>query len=164
MIRNISPNRAVVFAVGAFVLYWITAMFVPPLVLRDVFNSLAFGTAIVITVTWLPSALKAVKENADSGEWQLILAIFIVWFVVMCQRVYVILFNWYDRPDAWAMSAIAGFWPYSYMIAGLLFLSAPGVQGDGIKGRALGAMIAAVALGSLIAGILIGASISTAPA
>jgi hypothetical protein len=164
MIKNVSPNRAILFAVGAFVAYWLAALFVPPLVLRDVFNSLAFGTAIVITVTWMPSAMKAVKENADTGEWQLILAIFVVWFVVLCQRVYTILFNWYDRPDAWANSAVAGFWPYSYMIAGLLFLSAPGVQGDGIKNRSIWAMITAVALGSLIAGILIGASISTAAA
>ena len=161
MIRSLTPNRAIVFAVVAFLAYWIASMFVPALVLRDVFNSLAFGTAIIITITWAPSAFRAVKEGADSGEWQLILAIFIVWFVVLCQRTYVIVFNAYDRPEAWTTSAISGFWPYSYMIAGLLFLSAPGVNGDRIETRAIWAIVAAVAIGSLIAGILIGASIST---
>lgn len=157
----ITPNRAILFAVGAFILYWIASIFVPAIVLRDVFNSLAFGTAVIITITWMPSAIKAVRENAGSGEWQLILAIFIVWFVVMCQRVYVILFNWHGRPQEWADSAISGFWPYSYLIAGLLFLSAPGVHSEGIKARAVWAIVAAVAIGSLLAGILIGASIST---
>lgn len=161
MVRSLTPNRAVVFAVLSFIAYWIAAMFVPPLVLRDVFNSLAFGAAIIITITWGPSAYRAVKENADTGEWQLVLAIFMVWFVVLCQRVYVILYNWYDRPDAWANSAISGFWPYSYALAGLLFLSAPGVKGDGIESKAIWTIIAAVALGSLVAGVLIGASIST---
>ena len=161
MIRSITPNRAIVFAVAAFLLYWIASLFVPALVLRDVFNSLAFGTAIIITITWFPAAIRALKEGADSGEWQLILAIFIVWFVVLCQRIYVITFNWYDRPEAWALSPISGFWPYSYTLAGILFLSAPGVSGNTFRSQAIWAIVAAVAIGSLIAGILIGASIST---
>lgn len=160
MIRTLSPNKAVVFAVLGLTVYWIAAIIVPPSVLRDVFNSLAFGTAIIITITWFPSAARAMKEGADSGEWQLILAIFIVWCVVLAQRVYVIAFNWAGRPDAWADSAISGFWPYSYMISGLLFLSAPGVTDDKIGGRAIWSIVFAVAIGSLIAGILIGTSIS----
>lgn len=161
MIRRITPNSAVVFAVVAFVAYWIMSLMVPPLLLRDIFNSLAFGTAIIITITWAPAAVRAIKENADSGEWQLILAIFLVWFVVLIQRIYVIAFNWHGRPEAWAVSPVAGFWPYSYMIAGLLFLSAPGVKDDRIEKRAIWAMLSAVGVGCLIAGILIGASIST---
>lgn len=161
MIRTITPNRAVVFAVGAFIAYWLAAIFVPSLVLRDIFNSLAFGTAIIITFTRWPSAVRAIKEGAESGEWQLILAIFLVWFVVLAQRIYVITFNWMGRPEAWSEAPIAGFWPYSYMIAGLLFLSAPGVTGDKMGSRAIWSIVMAVAIGSLIAGILIGASIST---
>jgi hypothetical protein len=161
MVRALTANRAVVFAILSFIAYWIAAMFVPPLTFRDVFNSLAFGAAVIISITWGPSAYRAVKENADTGEWQLVLAIFMVWFVVLCQRIYVIVYNWYDRPDAWANSAISGFWPYSYMLAGLLFLSAPGVKGDGIESKAIWTIIAAVALGSLVAGVLIRASIST---
>ena len=159
--KTIVPNRAVVIAVLAPLAYWLASFVVPAHLLRDIFNSLAFGTAIIITLTWAPSALRALRENADTGEWQLILAISVLWFVVMCQRSYVIAFNWMGRPDSWSDSALAGFWPYSYALAGLLFLSAPGVEGDGLRSRALWAMIAAVAIGSLLAGILIGASIST---
>lgn len=161
MIRRLSPNRAVVFAVLAFLGYWIASMFVPALILRDVFNSLAFGTAIIITVTWGPAAFRAMRESADTGEWQLVLAIFLVWVVVAIQRVYVIVFNAYGRPEAWADSAISGFWPYSFLISGLLFLSAPGVDGDKFKSNAVWAIVAAVGIGALVAGILIGAAIPT---
>lgn len=161
MIQSVTPNRAIVFAVGGLVLYGILAMFVPPLILRDVFNSLAFGTAVVITLTWFPSAVKAVREGAASGEWMLISAIFLMWLVAMVQRLYAILFNYYGRPDAWAESAISGFFPYSYMICGLLFLSAPGVRTGGLKRSAMWALVAAFSIGSLLAGILIGASISS---
>lgn len=157
----ITPNRAAIFAVLALVFYGIVAAFLPPLILREVFNSLAWGGALIITITWLPAAWKAVRENADSGEWQLILAIFIVWAVVTMQRTYVIAFNWMGRPDGWANSAVAGFWPYSYMIAAMLFLSAPGVKGGKLESRSIWSMIIAVGIGCLLAGFLLGASIST---
>jgi len=157
----VTPNRAVVFAVLSFVMYWIASIFIDPMILRDVFNSLAFGAAIIITMTWGPSALRALRDDADNGEWQLILAVFLIWFVVLCQRVYVIAFNWNDRPELWSNSAISGFWPYSFTLAGMLFIAAPGVRSNGIEVRAIWSIVAAVAIGSLIAGILIGASIST---
>jgi hypothetical protein len=161
MVKLISPNRAVVFAVAAFVVYWIAALFVPALILRDIFNALAFGSAVMIVLTWGSAAVSAVRAGAESGEWQLVLAIFLLWFVVLFQRTYAVTFNWYGRPDSWAESPIAGFWPYSYTIAGLLFIAAPGVNGQGIRIRTIWSIIAAVGIGSLIAGFLIGASIST---
>lgn len=161
MIRAISPNRAVAFAVAAVVLYCVLALFVPPMALRDVFNSLAFGTAVVIVLTWLPSALKAMREGVDSAEWQLIVAIFLLWLIVAVQRIYAMAFNWAGRPDSWADSAITGFFPYSYMFAGLLFLSAPGIVEERLGHRAIWAIIAAVAIGSFTAGALFMASISS---
>jgi len=157
----VTPNRAVVFAVLSFVMYWIASIFIDQIILRDVFNSLAFGAAIIITMTWGPSALRALRDDADNGEWQLILAVFLIWFVVLAQRIYIIAFNWSDRPDEWANSAISGFWPYSFTVAGMLFIAAPGIRSNGIEIRAIWSIVAAVAIGSLIAGILIGASIST---
>lgn len=160
-LSTITPKRAIFFAVGAFVFYWVLALIVPPVILRDVFNSLAFGAACIIAATWAPSAYRAVCDGTGRGDWQLILAIFIVWFVVMSQRVYVILFNWQGRPDSWADGPVSGFWPYSFTLAGLLFLVAPGVSTEGIRARALWSIIADAGIGGLMAGILIGASIST---
>ena len=160
-LSTITPNKAVVFAVGCFILYWVLALVVPPMILRDVFNSLAFGAAVIIAATWAPSAFKAVREGANSGEWQLILGIFIVWFVVMCQRVYVIIFNWQGRPDSWADGPVSGFWPYSFTIAGMLFLVASGTQTQGFRVGSVWAIMAAVGIGCLMAGILIGTSISS---
>lgn len=155
----ISPNKAVLFAVTGFILYWVLALVVPSLILRDVFNALAFGAATVITVTWAPAAIKAVREEADDGSWQLVLAIFILWAVALAQRLYTIVFNSYDRPDAWAVSPIAGFWPYSYFLAGVLFLAAPAVRPDGFRIHGVWTIAIAGAIGGLLAGLLIGLSI-----
>lgn len=161
MIKTITPNRAILFAVGAFVFYWIAALFVPAAILRDVFNALAFGAAVIIAITWAPAAWRGLREGGDTGEWQLILAVFIIWCVVMTQRVYIGLFNYLGRPEGWSTSPITGFWPYSFMIAGSLFIIAPGVKADGFRSRAVWSLVAAGAIGGLVAGIMIGASIST---
>lgn len=161
MSSMVTPNRAIVFAVGAFVFYWILATFLPATVLRDIFNSLAFGTAIIITFTWFPAAVRAIREEADSGAWQLILGITVIWMVVMFQRIYAIAYNYFNRPQVWAESAVTGFWPYSFFIAGLLFLTAPGVKEAGIHKRAVFSIVFSIALGSFFAGILIGTQIGT---
>lgn len=161
MVTMFTPNRAVLFAVGAFVAYWILAIFIPTPILRDVFNALAWGAALMITITWGSAAFKAVRENADTGEWQLILGVFLVWFVVFCNLIYVAAYNWHGQPDAWRTSPISGFWPYSYMIAAFLFLAAPGVKSDGMAKRSLWPIVGAVFIGGLAAGIMIGTSIST---
>jgi hypothetical protein len=161
MIRGITPNRAVLFAVFGFVFYWVLALFVPAAALRDVFNSLCFGTAVIIVLTWLPSALKALKENVDAAEWQLIIGIFLIWLIVAAHRIYAIAFNFAGRPDSWADSAITGFFPYSFMLGGLLFLTAPAVDDRRLGRRAIWAIVAAVAIGSFVAGALFMASIST---
>lgn len=161
MLRAMTPNRAIVFIVDGFILYWLAALFIPADILRDVFNSLCFGIAVIITITWAPSAFKAVKQGASTGDWVLILAIFLVWLTVLEQRVWSIIFNYFDRPMGWLDLPISGFFPYSYMVAGMLFLAAPGIQPEGFRHTAMWAMIAAASVGSLVAGILIGMNIST---
>ena len=160
MIKRITPNKAVVFAVSAFVAYWLVAMFVPGPVLREVFNSLSFGAAIIISITWFSAARRAMREGADTGEWQLVLAIFLLFFVLAISRLYAILFNYMDRPDSWAHSPISGFWSYSYLICALLFLSAPGKTKEGLRSSTIWSLLAAFSIGSLIAGIMIGKQFS----
>lgn len=157
----ITPNRALVFAVGGFTLYWVLALLIDAIVLRDVFNSLAFAVGLLIVITWAKAAFRAVKYGATRGEWQLILSIFLTWLVATVVRLYSMAFNGFGRPESWVLSPIAGFWPYSFMMAGLLVLAAPGVTPEGLKPQTMWTMLGAVGLGGLIAGILIGASIST---
>ncbi|MGE3305033.1 MAG: hypothetical protein AB7I52_03600 [Rhizobiaceae bacterium] len=158
--KTLTPNIAVVATVGFFVLYWVLALVFPAAILRDVFNAVAFGTAVVIVFTWLPAALKAIRQNAETGEWQLILAIFVIWSVVVFNRLYVGLFNFAGRPESWTQSPITGFWPYSFMVAGFLFISAPGVHSEGFRTRAMWSLVVAVAIGALLAGIMIGTGVS----
>lgn len=156
-----TPNRVVVLGVTAVVAYWTTALFLPGYLLRDIFNSLAFGAAMVITLTWMSAAARAVRHGGERGEWRLILGIFLLWSIVALQRSYAIVYNLYDRPESWADSAVTGFWPFMYAISGWLFLSSPSPHEGGMGPRAFWSIVLSVGAGSLVAGILIGQSISS---
>ncbi|MER8387330.1 hypothetical protein NKH14_17735 [Mesorhizobium sp. M1380] len=156
-----SPNRVVAGSVVAIILYWALSIVVDHHLLRDVVNSLSFGVSLIIAMTWGPSAYRAARENVAGGEWMLILGTFLLWSVVMVQRTYVILYNWAGQPQSWQESAIPGFWPYCYVLAGLLFIAAPGVRSEGIRKKTVWALVASVATASLVAGFLIGASVSS---
>lgn len=160
-VPEVSPNRVVAAAIALFVLYWIMAMFTPAMVLRDVFNSLAFGAQLLVVLTWGRSAWRAIKYNASDGAWLLVLAVFYICLVALMQRTYAIAFNWMGRPESWDASAIAGFWPYSYMIAAGMFLMSPGVRSDGIKPRAWWTLFMAGCVGSFVAGAMFTLSVST---
>ena len=161
MVAPVTPNRALVLSAAAFVAYWIAAVVVPGAVLREMFNALAFGTAVVITITWFSAAARAMRLNAPTGDWLLVLGVFLMWLTVLMQRVYVIAFNWSGRPESWTDSALPGFFPYSFALAGMLFIAAPGVHSDRLGSRTIWAIIAAVALGSALVGFLFGLSISS---
>jgi hypothetical protein len=161
MIPHVSPNRVVGVAIGLFVFYWVLAIFVPPHILRDVFNSLAFGTQLLVVLTWSRSAYQAVRYDAKDGAWLLVLAVFYICLIALLQRMYAISFNWLGGPQSWTDSAISGFFPYSYMIAGALFLLSPGVQTEGIKQKAWWTLFIAGCIGSFVAGALFTLSIST---
>ncbi len=160
-LQLLSPNRVALFFVGALVFYWVLSLFVPWMILRDIFNALAFGAQTMVVLTWAPAAWKAIKENASSGTWLLILAIFFTCTLAMIQRIYAIIYNSAGRPDAWAESAISGFWPYGFMITSALFMISPSFTSDGIRSQGWWILLAAGILGGIPAGVLLTLSIQS---
>lgn len=160
MISVMSPNRVIVFGIAAFVAYWLAALFIPQQTLLNIINPLSFGAAAGIVVTWLPAAIRAIKEESRGGEWLLILAIFFTWLVVAMQRIYAIAFNWYESPQSWVDGPMPAFFSYSYLIAGLAFLTAPEVNSEGMRARGFWTLLIAVAIGGFVAGALFVVNVS----
>lgn len=157
----IKPRSAAIFAVGGLFSYFVLAVFIEPLLLRDIFNNMALGVAIMVALTWAPAAFRAFREGADEGKWQLVVAVFLTFCVIIFQRTYAIAVIWFNRPPWLVESAIAGFIPYSITLVGMLFLSAPGIAEGAPKGRYWIHIMFAVAIGSLIAGIMIGSGFTS---
>jgi hypothetical protein len=157
--REMKSHTAFIFAAGAFFFYWILALFVPVGLLREIFNSLSFGVAVMVTMTWAPAAWYSLWYGERAGEWQLIIAIFLAFFVLAFQRLYVMAATILGRPEWLVESPVSGFVPYSITVVGILFLVAPGVYRGAPRGRYWWYIIAGVSMGSLLAGILIGRTV-----
>lgn len=122
MRRIFTPNRAIALTGLSPLLYWFIAPFFDPQTARDVLNPMATGFAAMISFTWLPSLIHSIRNRIPG--WSLILGIFVVWTVVWMNRIYAAVFNYLGQPRWWLDSYLAGFWPWSYVVAGALFLYA----------------------------------------
>lgn len=162
-IKPATPNGAVLFLVIGFVAYWVAALFVPPLILRDIFNNLALGVAVMVSLLWASAAWQAL-QNADERDhaWRHILSVFMLWFVILLYRFYAIVFNASGRPNWMSESAFPGFFPYSLTLIGILALTATDVESRGVSGRSMWMIVCGVAIGSFVAGIMIALNLSTA--
>lgn len=158
MTRGNSNRAAVLFAMIGLMTYWLMAAVVPAAQLRELFNALSFGVAIMVMVTWAPAAYHAFTVGAHEGEWQLVIAVFLAFAVLAFQRLYAIVMFTLDDPEWILKSYIPGFIAYSVMLVGMLFLVAPSVHNASPGKRYWVHIIWGVAIGALFAGIMIGRS------
>ena len=124
MPHSSTSNRMLMLALAAIASYWVLPWFATGLQLQIVFNSLVFGVATMILVTWGPAAYYALRGRARA-ENQNIIAVYTVWSVVWLQRLYSITFVTLDRPDWLLNSALPAFMAYLFGMSGILFLAAP---------------------------------------
>lgn len=130
MMRQITKNEALYFAVGGPILFWLLASFADPQILRNLFNALSLGVCVMVTVVWFVPMLEEIRQRgneSDAGGWVIVLGVFNWAFTLAWQRVYAIVALGMGRPPWLVDSAIAAFVPFSIMWGGFLFLLAPGM-------------------------------------
>lgn len=159
--KQLSPRSVVIALFAAPIFYFIVAAFVPPIILRDFFNPLAFGVFAVIAATWARDAFEGLRQGMATPAWFLIFGVFHVAFVAMSQRLYAMIFVALGRPDWMAEGVFAGFWPYSYLLAGISILYAAGVQEHGSRPQSWATVAVAIFIGGMAAGATLALSISS---
>jgi hypothetical protein len=159
--QPITPNRMLVYSAFLIVAFWIGAEAFPIQIVRDITNSFRFGVAFVICFTWFRAAVRAVRENVDRGELQLIFAVFLTWATVLAQGCYSIAFNFYGRPESWLESPWSALFSYLFTIAGVFFIAAPEARGDHFTVRGTWFLFGSIFIGGTLAGALLTLQIAT---
>lgn len=165
--KPIIGNVAFWFLLVGFSFYWVLAAFVPPPPLKHIFDGLACGMAIMIVLTWAPAAARAMRQGATTGEWQLVIAVFFTWLILILQRSYILTLTimekagWPDARDWLVESSISGFIPYSITVAGLLYLISASTAQRETSPKNFYPVIGAVGIGSMISGIMIGSYLTS---
>ena len=111
-----------VFYAGAA--FWFLPIIFTGLQLQELFNSLVFGIATVILITWGSAAYYAFRGRMDPENQQIISTV-AVWFIVWIQRLYAIIYVALDRPGWLMISAFPAFLSYMFGVMGVLVVIAP---------------------------------------
>ncbi len=151
------PYRTPTYRMMLLVLYagaafWILPLIFTGLQLQEAFNSIVFGIAAVVLVTWGPSAFFALRGGVNA-ENQHIVSTVAIWFIVWVQRLYAIVFVTLDRPTWLMLSAFPAFLTYMFGVMGVLVVVAPAFVKDANMKDYYFQLIAGLLVGTLLSGI-----------
>jgi hypothetical protein len=113
-----------ILTIAAISFYWLLSLFVLGFTLQIIANSVVFGIATAILLTWGPSLYYAMRGHASAPNMAIV-SITTVWMVVWLQRVYSIVFIALERPWWLMNSAVPAFIAFLFGLSGLLVLIAP---------------------------------------
>jgi hypothetical protein len=113
----------------AGILFWLLPLIFDGDSLQTTLNSIVFGIATTVLITWGPSVYYALRGNV-TAENQHIIATVAVWIIVWTQRLYSIVYMTLDRPYWLASSAFPAFIAYMFGLTGVFIVVAPAMLKD----------------------------------
>jgi hypothetical protein len=148
-------NRIVAGIILAVIAFWVSAPFLPRIMLFDLVNAVGVTLGIFVFWAYAPGAWKAAKtsEGLDRVHY-LILGIVSTWVAMVTRTVYIWVWRWRGEPDGGLDHIAVAFIAFLIIIGGVLHLIAPRVL-DGIVPRTtVRHMVIALVIGILL-GIII---------
>ena len=115
--KRLTPNTAVLTGLCILTLflgmYYLFGQEIP----RQIANIVLLGTAVTISIGWMPAAINAFREGIKTGSHLIVVTIWMSWSGLMIQRVYTIINESLGRPD-WLTNS-----PGSIIVAVLIMVS-----------------------------------------
>ena len=148
------PSIVAAYIIAATVAFWTVALFVDAPILRDIFNNLSLGVAVMVLYHWFGAAVESVRGRRN-GAAILILGIYFLFIILAYSRILSISAILMDRPLWLIDGPLAAFLPYMVTGAGLMFLIAPGIADEAPTRWYFKHIIVAVALGAGVAGFML---------
>ena len=112
---------------------------------------LSFMSASTSPVAW-----RAFKNGISTDRDKFIFSYWLIWTIVLCQRIWIILLAIFDRPVAWVQSPISGMLTVAIAIAAGYGASAPLTGETPLHRKELLIFAIATGFSGVIAGITIG--------
>lgn len=143
---------AVLFLIGYGLLYNLTDYIISKFV-ADWFAliGLAFMSASTVPVAW-----RAFKNGISTDRDKFIFSYWLIWTIVLWQRIWIILLAFFDRPVSWVQSPISGLLAVSIAIAAGYGASAPLTGEIPLRRKEIIIFTVAAGFSGVIAGIAIG--------
>lgn len=143
---------AVSVLIGYMIIYrytdFITSKFIADWVALIGLSFMSFST---LPVTW-----RAFKNGISTDRDKFIFSYWLIWTVILWQRIWIILLASFDRPVSWVQSPVSGFLATSIAIAAGFGASAPLTGETPLHRKEIIIFTIAAGFSGVIAGIAIG--------
>lgn len=156
---GVTRNSAVWITFITLISFWFLALIFDQRIMLEVASGLALGAAGTLTLQWLGSAIRAMRDGPSEGPGMLAMGLVGMGCSLMLQRFYANVLRWLDRPDWIVDSSFAAFIPWIMFTACVLMILAPGTKKNDVPTRNYVWFMFAAGVGIFIAGISVGYSL-----
>jgi hypothetical protein len=158
--KRLKTSIAAWSAVGAAATYWIFDLFLPHEQMIEISSDLVLGATTAGLIRYSREAGLAMREGREGPDF-LLVAIWSTMAILFTHRVYAIVLNAYDRPQALLDSPIGSFIVWMMAWACTMFLIAPDAVNGRIPTKSRVLIGVALFIAGLVSGVSIAVSITT---
>jgi hypothetical protein len=160
MMKRLKTSIAAWSAAGAAFLYWAIDFFLPHQQMIEISSDLVLGVTIACLIRYSREAGRALRDGRGGPDF-LIVAIWSTMAILFIHRIYAIVINVYDRPEALIDSSLGSFIVWMLAWACTMFLIAPDAEDGRIPTKSRLLIGFALFIAGLVSGVSIAVSITT---
>lgn len=148
-------NTSVGIAMSVALLFFFVGYIVwGPVVTKTAMDCLVVGCAVTICMTWFRAAMSAVRHGLWTGADNIVVTVWGTWTIILALFAWVIVFQFFGRPDYLRLSPIPGLFSTLVWMMGVYAILVPVNTGVPLPRPSLRMWVAGVAVGCLVAGSL----------
>jgi hypothetical protein len=158
--KRLKTSIAAWSAVGAAAAYWAFDFFLPHEQMVEISSDLVLGATTAGLIRYSRDAGFAMRDGREGPDF-LLVAIWSTLAILFTHRIYAIVLNAYDRPQALLDSPVGSFIVWMMAWACLMFLIAPDAENGHIPSRSRLLIGFALFVAGLVSGISIAVSLTS---
>ena len=147
---------AILIAVLALISYLIMYHYADITISKFIADWVALIGLSFMSASTLPVAWRAFRNGISTDRDKFIFSYWLIWTIVLCQRIWIILLALFDRPVSWVESPVSGLLATSVAIAAGFGASAPMTGEIPLHRKEIISFTIAAGFSGVIAGIAIG--------
>ena len=153
---RLNQYSAILIAVSVLIGYMIIYRYTDFTMSKFIADWVAMIGLSFMSFSTMPVAWRAFKNGISTDRDMFIFSYWLIWTIILCQRIWIILLAIFDRPVAWVQSPISGVLAITIAIAAGYGASAPLTGEAPLHRKELLIFAIATGFSGVIAGITIG--------
>jgi len=133
MTGNHHRRKFGLWALALTLLFVIVSTFIPRTPLLAILNGVFLGVVVCVGIVYFPLVWLTFWKGGIDRVSQLAVGIGLIWISIAGQRLYWIVWHYFDTPAGWQSNPFLAAMAYISVIGGCLFVTAPGYPSEPVS-------------------------------